>query len=213
MSPEQSPGLSSSLGFFATAIVGAFVGAALSAAYLVTLPVKEVTEIPDKVEPELLYVLKGRTAGGDAWKLKASELKEGRDEITFLETELNRWANSFKTNYPEEKPGIYLEPQKPIFRLEGDKLLVSTKAESAMGAWKKVITLSLEGNFVPDESTLQIEPTKLYIGSLRVPGPLKDFVWKQISSAYTLDEEFESLWSSIETANIYESELVLTAKR
>jgi hypothetical protein len=212
MSPEQSPDLSTTVKFFATAVVGALLGAVLGAAYLVTLPVKEISDVLDQYQPEVHYVLKGRTAGGDAWKYKATELQDGRGEVTFLENELNRWAASFKTEYPEEKPAIYVEPQKPIFRLEGDKLLVSTKADGAFGSWKRNITLSLEGEFEPNEAILQIRPEKLYIGSLRVPGPLKDFVWKEISSVYTLDEEFESLWSTVASANIYESQLILTAK-
>ena len=125
MSPEQSPDFSTSVKFLATAILGALVGAAIGAAYLITLPVKEVSEILDKVEPEFFYVLKGRTFGGDAWKYKATEFKEGKDAVTLLETELNRWAASFTTNYPDEKPGIYLEPPKPVFRLEGNTLNMS----------------------------------------------------------------------------------------
>ena len=125
---------------------------------------------------------------------------------------MNRWSSSFSTDYPEEKPSIYLEPQRPIFRLEGEKLLVSAPAETGFGAWQKLVILSLEGDFVPDAGALKVEPDKFYIGSLRLPGPVKDFVWKQISRVYILDNEFQSLWSSIESANIQESQLILTAK-
>lgn len=213
MSSEETPDIRTSLNLIFGALVGIVIGALVGAVYLITHPVKVVTEVPDKYEPEMHYVLKGRTGGGDAWKFKASELQEGKTEVTFLETELNRWSASFKTDFPEEKPTLYLEPQRPVFRLEGDKLLVSAPAEAGFGAWKKTITLSLEGEFVPDESTLRIEPEKLYLGSLCVVGPAKDFVWKKITSAYTVDEEFESLWSSVDTANIHESQLVLTAKQ
>lgn len=212
MSSEESPNLVSSLKFVASALSGALVGACIGAFYLVGLPVKEITEVPDEYEPEVHYVLKGRTAGGDAWKFKADEFKDGKSEVTLLETELNRWAASFTTDFPEEKPSIYIEPQRPVFRLEEDKLLVSAKADAAFGMWKRNITLSLEGDFIPNEASLQIAPEKLYIGSLRVPGPMKDFVWKEISSVYTLDEEFQSLWTSVASANISQSQLVLTAK-
>lgn len=213
MSSEKSPNLVACLKFAASAILGAGVGACLGAFYLINLPVKEITEAPDEYRPETHYVLKGRSAGGDAWKFKADALKGGEGEVTFLETELNRWAASFSTDFPEEKPSIYLEPQRPLFRLEEEKLLVSAKADVAFGMWKKRITLSLEGDFIPDEAALQIQPEKLYIGSMRVPGLLKDFVWNGISSVYTVDEEFQSLWSSVASANISESQLVLTAKQ
>jgi len=213
MSSEESPDLSSSIKFLFSAIIGVLLGGAFGAAYLIMQPVKEVTEIPEIVEPGFHYVLKGRTVGGDAWKFKATEFKDGKEAVTLLETELNRWAASFSTNYPDEKASLYLEPQRPIFRLEGDKLLVSANAEAAFGAWTRILTLSLEGDFIPNQATLQIEPDKLFIGSLRVPGLLKNFVWKEIASVYTMDEEFESLWSSVETANIHESQLILTAKR
>ena len=213
MSSEETPDFKTSLNLLLGAVLGVLIGGFLGAIFLVTHPVKVITDVPDKYEPEMHYVLKGRTGGGDAWKYKATELQDGNGEVTFLETELNRWAASFKTDYPEEKPAVYLEPQRPVFRLEGDKLLVSAPADTAFGAWKKTITLSLEGEFVPDQSTLRIEPDELFIGSLRVPGPAKDFIWKHISSSYTVDEEFESLWSSVGTANIHESQLILTAKR
>ena len=196
----------------AAAIIALVVGAGLAAALLVNLPVKEVTEIPDEVRPAVHYILKGRTAGGDAWKLKAAELQQGKPEVTLLETEMNRWASTFVTDYPEEKPSIYIEPQKPIFRLEGDELLVSAKADTALGAWKKSIILSLEGEFIPDDDSLYIRPEKLFVGSLRLPGLLKNLVWKEISGAYTIGQEFQTLWSSIETVDIVESQLVLTAK-
>lgn len=213
MSSEETPDFKSSFKLLSGAIFGVLIGGLVGAVYLITYPVKLVTDAPDKLEPAIHYVLKGRTNGGDAWKYKATELKDGNGEVTFLETELNRWAASFKTDFPDEKPSVYLEPQRPVFRLEGDKLLVSAPAETAFGAWKKSITLSLEGEFVPDQSTLRIEPDKLYLGSFRVPGPAKDFIWKHISSSYTVDEEFESLWSTVGTANIHESQLILTAKR
>lgn len=210
---EEPFDIAAAIKLFASALFSLLVGAVIGAAHLITLPVKEVTELPEPIEPEVRYVLKGRTAGGDAWKFKASELQGGKEEVTFLETELNRWANSLSTDYPEEKPSVYLEPQKPIFRLEGDNLLVSARADSALGAWKKLITLSLEGDFIPGGTSLQIEPNKLYLGSLRIPGPVKDFVWKEVTSFYTADQEFESLWSSIESADIRESRLILTAKK
>ena len=213
MSSEETPDIRTSLNLLLGALVGVVIGGLVAAIFLVTHPVKVVTEVPEKFEPAMHYVLKGRTGGGDAWKYKANELQEGTGEVTFLETELNRWAASFKTDFPEEKPSLYIEPQRPVFRLEGDKLLVSAPAEAGFGAWKRTITLSLEGEFVPDQSTLRIEPDQLYLGSLRVIGPAKNLVWKKISSAYTLDEEFESLWSSVGTANIQESQLILTAKR
>ncbi|MCZ6674864.1 MAG: hypothetical protein O7C75_18190 [Verrucomicrobia bacterium] len=212
MSSEESPDLSTAIKLLANAIIGALIGCFIAAAYLVTTPVMEVTFLPDQIEPAMHYVLKGRTAGGDSWKYKATELQGGKSEVTFLETDMNRWASSFSTDYPEEKPSIYLEPQRPIFRLEGDKLLISAAAETGFGAWHKLVILSLEGDFVPDAGALQVEPDKFYIGSLRLPGPVKDFVWKRISRAYILDDEFQSLWSSIESANIHESQLILTAK-
>ena len=213
MSSEETPDIRTSLNLIFGALVGIVLGVGLGAVYLITHPVKVVTDVPEQFEPEMHYVLKGRTSGGDAWKYKATELQEGNGEVTFLETELNRWAASFKTDFPDEKPTLYIEPQRPVFRLEGDKLLVSAPAESGFGSWSRTITLSLEGDFVPDASTLSIEPEQLYLGSLRLPGPAKDFVWKRISASYTLDEEFESLWSSVGTANIHESQLILTAKR
>ena len=194
-------------------MVGLLVGCAIGASYLITLPVKEVSELPDTIDPQVRYVLKGRTAGGDSWKFKASELQGGKEEVTFLETELNRWANSFSTNFPEEKPGFYIEPKKPLFRLEGETLLVSARAESALGAWQKTLTLSLEGDFIPGGDSLQIDPKKLYLGSLRIPSPVKEFVWKEISSSYVVDDELQSLWYSIESAAISESQLILTAKK
>lgn len=213
MSSDETPDFKTSLQLLSGALFGVVVGGLVGAVFLITHPVKVITEVPEKYEPAMHYVLKGRTGGGDAWKYKATELQEGIGEVTFLETELNRWAASFKTEFPEEKPALYLEPQRPVFRLEGEKLLVSAPADTGLGAWKKTITLSLEGDFVPDQSTLRIEPEKLYLGSMRVPGPVKDFVWQHIVSAYTVDEELESLWSTVGTANIQESQLVVTAKR
>lgn len=211
-SEESSPGFAAYFQLSLGALFGICIGSLLAAVYLLSQPVKLVEEIPDDTKPGLHYVLRGRTGGGDAWKYKATELQQGTGEVTFLETELNRWAASFKTDYPEDKPALYVEPQRPLFRLEGDKLMVSAPAESGFGSWTRMITLSLEGDFIPDEAILRIQPEKLYLGSLRVPGPAKDFVWKQISSSYTIDEEFESLWSIVGTANIQKSQLVLTAK-
>lgn len=212
MSSEKTFDLSSSLKLSAGIVVGILFGAMLGCFQLIASPVKEVTEIPDKMDPAVHYVLKGRTAGGDSWKFKANEFQDRKGEVTFLETEMNRWASTFKTEYPEDKPTIYLEPQSPIFRLEGDQLMVSAKADTAFGAWKKLVTLSLEGDFVPEGDSLYVIPDKLYIGSLRLPGPVKNYVWNEISSAYILNDEFQSLWSSIESANIIESQLILTAK-
>ena len=211
-SEESSPGFAAYFQLILGALFGVSVGAVLAAVHLLAQPVKLVEEMPDEIKPAQHYVLQGRTGGGDAWKYKATELQEGTGEVTLLETELNRWAASFKTEYPEEKSSLYVEPQRPLFRLEGDKLMVSAPAQSGFGSWTRLITLSLEGDFVPDAAILRIQPEKLYLGSLRVPGPAKDFVWKRISSSYTIDEEFESLWSIVGTANIQESQLVLTAK-
>lgn len=213
MSYNSSFDFPSFLKYSVVAILGAAIGAVVGAYYLITFPVKEVTKTPDEIMPALHYVLKGRSGGGDAWKLKASELKNGKNEVVVLETEMNRWASSFSTEYPKEKPAIYIEPQQPLFRLDGDQILVSTRADSGLVGLTKSVVISLTGDFVVNENGLQMEPETLYIGSLRLPGPVKNFVWKRMSTAYTLDAEFQSLWSSIETADIRESQLILTAKK
>jgi len=95
--------------------LGLGIGSFIGATYLITLPVKEVTEIPEELESGHHYVLKGRTGGGDARKLKAIDFQEGKEEVVFLETDLNRWASTFSTEYPDEKPTLNLEPQRPVF--------------------------------------------------------------------------------------------------
>lgn len=193
--------------------MGLGIGSFIGATYLITLPVKEVTEIPEELEPGHHYVLKGRTGGGDAWKLKAIDFQEGKEEVVFLETDLNPWASTFSTEYPDEKPTLYLEPQRPVFRLHEDKVLASTQADGGFGSWTRIVTISMEGTVAESDSTYEVQAEKLYVGSLRLPNLVKNLVWNRIAAGYKMDEEFQSLWSSIETANVHESQLILTAKK
>ena len=84
MSFEESPDLSTAIKLLANAIIGALIGCFIAAVYLVTTPVMEVTFLPDQIEPAMHYVLKGRTAGGDFWKYKATELQGGKSEVSSL---------------------------------------------------------------------------------------------------------------------------------
>ncbi|MDA0346393.1 MAG: hypothetical protein O3C43_09530 [Verrucomicrobia bacterium] len=213
MSFEKSSELSPTLKLILGALFGLALGCFVGATYLITLPVKEVVEMPDEVKPGYHYVLKGRTGGGDSWKLKAIDFQQGKEEVVFLETDLNRWASSFSTEYPDEKPTLYLEPQKPIFRLDEDKLLASTQADGGFGSWTRIVTISMEGTVAESEDSYEVIPNKLYVGSLRLPNLVKNLVWNRIAAGYKMDEEFQSLWSSIETANVHESQLILTAKK
>jgi hypothetical protein len=213
MSPETSPEFSQSLKLILGAILGLAVGSFLGSTYLITHPVKEVTDMPDVREPGFHYVLKGRSTGGDTWKLKAIDFQQGKEEVVFLETDLNRWASSFSTECSEVKPILYLEPQKPVFRLHEDKILASTQADGGFGSWTRIVTISMEGTVDESDSVFEVVPEKLFIGSLRLPDPVKNLVWKRIADGYRMDEEFQSLWASIETANVHESQLILTAKK
>lgn len=213
MSSEQPFDFQAAFKLFLGAICGLALGGLLGAFYLITHPVKTVTDLPEVEKPGQKYVLKGRSAGGDAWRIKANELQGGDVEVAFLETELNRWASTFKTEYPEEKPSLYLEPQRPLFRLEGDKLLLSAIADGGFGSWDKVITISMEGDFTNAAGIFKMEPEELFVGSFRVPPVAKDYVWKRLSAGYIIDEEFQSLWQSIQSADVYESQLILTAKK
>ncbi len=103
MSSEETPDFKTTFNLLLGALVGVLLGGLIGGVYLITHPVKLVTDVPDEFEPAIHYVLKGRTNGGDAWKYKATELQGGTGEVTFLETELNRWAASFKTDYPAQK--------------------------------------------------------------------------------------------------------------
>jgi hypothetical protein len=213
MSSENNLDLQSAFKLLLGALFGLALGGLCGAFYLVTLPVKGVTDLPDVLEPGQKYVLKGRSGGGDAWRLKANELQSGDVEVAFLETELNRWASSFKTEYPDEKPALYIEPQRPLFRLDGDKLLLSATADSGFGSWDRTLMVSMEGDFLNAAGIFKMEPEELFVGSFRVPPFAKDFVWKQLSAGYVIDEEFQSLWESIQSANVQESQLILTAKK
>jgi len=189
------------------------VGYALGAAYLISLPVEEVTAIPkdEDFEPGVKYIIKGNSSGS-SWTSKRSQLLVPDSEVLLREADVNHWARGFKTPEVEEDAIAALVSSRPVFNIQDGRIEGTSKSTLTALGLKTEVLVHVEGRFTEGASPVFV-PRELSIGSWELPMGLKDVVWKRLCALYPLDDTSQELWSNVAGASVEGEELRLVTKK
>lgn len=195
-------------------IVGIGVGAALAVVALIFKPVVVADthrpSDPDFV-PERHHVVyvrgKERPVRLSTWRANQKAfLEQSEDGIEIAEQDLNRWiAKTYgrKDRRIElESYGIEIRPFLPLFRFNEDVTEVGLISDIEFGEKKLSFVVQARGSLEAGSNGLDFRPDELYLGSYRVPAPLRKMVYDSIAGVYPMPENTEEPFAAIASAEV-----------
>lgn len=191
------------------------VGGLLAVGTLMGQSVAEVSELPDEENRErgMVYFVRGKVGGGNAYTEKLNQLRDGvAEEVVLHEEELNSWSRR-ELGVVEEAGSwmsrwLVADVGTVQFRIEEGSLWMGTEVTLPSWTGKKRIAVQVRGEM---ESNLRGEPQfrveRGHVGRAPfgwIPG-IRSLIYRQVKSYYEGAEGWEqvaAMWPDVKTVEV-----------
>jgi hypothetical protein len=197
------------------AVLSLLLGGAMAAAYLVTLPVETVRELPEEpVRGQVYYIEGSRQAPSQAQVLRKRQVLMAGEggEIALNEAELNALVASTQAGGAGEGGGVF-KTQGFNFRVREDRLQIAVPGSLELfGLYSQNLIVQTRGDFVARAGSHRYVADELLIGSLpahRIPG-LSTLLLLRLWKAWAMPEELTAAWGRLREVKVVGDQLVLT---
>ncbi len=201
---------------------GAACGVLIAGIYLAFKPVKMVdasTAAAAKETPgerNVVTYIPGNPGhpSGQQWRVRERAFVEKAPTgVAIIEQDVNRWvATTYGSSDRRVKFDEYdleIDPGLPLFRINGSDFQIGLEYRVTWGEADKSVVTQARGRFEKSGDRHVFVPTKVYVGSCPLPGPLgKMFVGKFVG-AYPVPDNVEASWKAVTSVKVEENQLKL----
>lgn len=200
---------------------GAACGVLIAGIYLAFKPVKvvEPSAAPAKAavgERNVVAYTPGNPGhpSGQQWRVRERAfLEKAPAGVSIIEQDINRWvsttygAGDRRVKFDEYK--LEIDPGLPLFRVNGSEFQIGLEYRCKWGEMDKSIVAQARGHFEKSGDRHVFVPTKVYLGSCPLPGPLGGMFVGKFVGAYPVPENVLAAWKSVTSVKVEENQLKL----
>lgn len=205
---------------------GAVVGLLIAGVYLALKPVKVVDAQaaaeaakagPAAGERNVVLYTPGNPGhpSGVQWKTRESAfLGKAPTGVAASEQDVNRW---FATTYgAAERKFEYkdfdfsIDTGLPLCRISGSDMQLGLEFRCMRGKDEKTVVAQAHGHFEKQGDRQVFVPTRVYLGSCPLPGPLGAMLVDKLGAAYPVPDAVAASWKAVTNAKVEENQLKLS---